>query len=252
MYQINNEKFGKFLCEIRKDKSMTQKELADKLFVSDKTVSKWERGNSMPNITLLIPIADVLGITVTELLKGEKITDKETLNTSEVEDLVVNSLGLSVQNSIHRQKKKWIFAFLISFAIVIMETSLFTISGISIKEMKDSLYIAIMMLLFASWFCIFAKDILPTYYDKNKINFVSQGIFRLHMIGLSFNNGNWPYVLTVFRIFTLANAILYPLSFYISFRVDGIALWNTVKIMFSLISFAILIIATYVIGKKYE
>ena len=49
---------------------MTQKELADKLFVLDKTVSKWERGNSIPNVTLLIPIADVLGITVTKLLQG--------------------------------------------------------------------------------------------------------------------------------------------------------------------------------------
>lgn len=67
MYQIDNEKFGQFLSDLRKEKSMTQKELADKLFVSDKTVSKWERGNSMPNVTLLIPIADVLGITVTAL-----------------------------------------------------------------------------------------------------------------------------------------------------------------------------------------
>ena len=48
MYQINNEKFGQFLAEVRKEKQMTQKDLADKLFVSDKTVSKWERGNSMP------------------------------------------------------------------------------------------------------------------------------------------------------------------------------------------------------------
>ncbi|WP_242957902.1 helix-turn-helix domain-containing protein [Lachnoclostridium sp. An118] len=67
MYQIDNEKFGQFLSDLRKEKSMTQKELADRLFVSDKTVSKWERGNSMPNVTLLIPIADVLGITVTAL-----------------------------------------------------------------------------------------------------------------------------------------------------------------------------------------
>ena len=47
MYQINNEKFGQFLAEVRKEKQMTQKDLADKLFVSDKTVSKWERGNSI-------------------------------------------------------------------------------------------------------------------------------------------------------------------------------------------------------------
>ena len=58
MYQINNEKFGHFLAEVRKEKQMTQKDLADKLFVSDKTVSKWERGNSMPNVTLLNYFAD--------------------------------------------------------------------------------------------------------------------------------------------------------------------------------------------------
>ena len=91
MNQINNEKFGHFLAEVRKEKQMTQKDLADKLFVSDKTVSKWERGNSMPNVTLLIPIADVLGITVTELLQGEKLKENKTLNSDVVETLVVNS-----------------------------------------------------------------------------------------------------------------------------------------------------------------
>lgn len=183
MYQINNEKFGQFLAEIRKEKQMTQKELAEKLFVSDKTVSKWERGNSMPNVTLLIPIADVLGITVTELLKGEKLREEKTLNSDEVENLVVNSLDLSLRNTIRQRKKNWIFAFLISIGVVIVEAILLTVSGISIEQMGDSLYISLLMLLFASWLCIFAKELLPTYYDTDKVNFVSQGIFRIHMQG---------------------------------------------------------------------
>ena len=106
MYQINNEKFGQFLAEVRKEKQMTQKDLADKLFVSDKTVSKWERGNSMPNVTLLIPIADILGITVTELLQGEKLKENKTLNSDVVETLVVNSLDLSLRDTIHQRKKE--------------------------------------------------------------------------------------------------------------------------------------------------
>lgn len=77
MYQLDNEKFGKFLCELRKEKNLTQKQLAEQLFVSDKTVSKWERGASIPNVVLLIPIAEVLGVTVTELLKGERIDTKK-------------------------------------------------------------------------------------------------------------------------------------------------------------------------------
>ena len=68
MYQISNEKFGLFVTELRKEKNLTQKDLAEKLYVSDKTVSKWERGLSMPNVVLLIPIAD--GKLLWELFAG--------------------------------------------------------------------------------------------------------------------------------------------------------------------------------------
>ena len=91
MYQISNEKFGLFVTELRKKKNLTQKDLAEKLYVSDKTVSKWERGLSMPNVVLLIPIADILDVTVTELLRGEKIDTQKNIDTKEVEKLVVGS-----------------------------------------------------------------------------------------------------------------------------------------------------------------
>ena len=80
MYQISNEKFGLFVTELRKEKNLTQKDLAEKLYVSDKTVSKWERGLSMPNVVLLIPIADILDVTVTELLRGEKIDTQKNID----------------------------------------------------------------------------------------------------------------------------------------------------------------------------
>jgi len=170
----------------------------------------------MPNVTLLIPIADVLGITVTELLKGEKISENNSLNTDEVENLVINSLDLSVRNTIHQRKKNWIFAFLLSIGIVIAECILMIISGITIEQMGDSLYISFLMLIFAIC-CISIKEVLPSYYDKDKINFVSQGVFRIHMPGLAFNNGNWIYVLMVFRLFTLGVAILAPILFFVIF-----------------------------------
>lgn len=71
MYQINNEKFGQFLAEIRKEKQMTQKELAEKLFVSDKTVSKWERGKSLPDIVSIIRMSELYDLSLDELLKGD-------------------------------------------------------------------------------------------------------------------------------------------------------------------------------------
>ena len=56
MFEINKSAFGTFLAERRKEKGYTQKELAAKLFISDKAVSKWERALSMPDISLLIPL----------------------------------------------------------------------------------------------------------------------------------------------------------------------------------------------------
>lgn len=68
---MDNEKMGKFIAERRKAKGMTQLDLAGKLHITDKAVSKWERGLSNPDIGLLPQLADVLGVSVGELLKGE-------------------------------------------------------------------------------------------------------------------------------------------------------------------------------------
>ena len=93
---------------------------------------------------------------------------------------------------------------------------------------------------------------LPAYYDKNKINFVSQGVFRIHMPGLAFHNGNWIHVLTIFRVFTLGVAILAPVFCYLCIVIGGVDLWNHIKYVIILILLAGLMAATYVVGKKYE
>ena len=73
---MKQEKIGPFIAEIRKQLGMTQKELAEKLGISDKTVSKWECGNSIPDISYLEALCDSLDIKVNELLSGERLTDK--------------------------------------------------------------------------------------------------------------------------------------------------------------------------------
>ena len=64
---------GRFIADMRKRKNMTQRELADTLLISDKTVSKWESGKGLPEVSLMRPLADALGVTVDELLAGELI-----------------------------------------------------------------------------------------------------------------------------------------------------------------------------------
>ena len=66
-------KTGKFIAERRKAKNLTQRELAERLLVSDKTVSKWETGKGLPEVSLMMPLCEILGINVNELLSGELI-----------------------------------------------------------------------------------------------------------------------------------------------------------------------------------
>ena len=72
MYELDKAAFGHFLAQLRREKGMTQKELAATLYVSDKAVSKWERGLSVPDISLLVPLAEQLNVTVAELLQGRE------------------------------------------------------------------------------------------------------------------------------------------------------------------------------------
>lgn len=78
---MNQEKVGKFIAECRKEKNITQVQLATKLGVSDRAVSKWETGKSMPDLSLLIPLSEILEISVNDLLNGE-ITYKEEYQKS--------------------------------------------------------------------------------------------------------------------------------------------------------------------------
>ncbi|MDD3173421.1 MAG: helix-turn-helix domain-containing protein [Herbinix sp.] len=70
---MDNIKTGSLILKNRKEKKMTQKELADKLNVSDKTISKWERGQGCPDIASINDLAEVLGVNVTEILSGETL-----------------------------------------------------------------------------------------------------------------------------------------------------------------------------------
>ena len=65
-------KTGKFIAELRKEKGMTQEQLGDRLGVNSRSVSRWENGHGMPDISLLLELADVLGVTVQELLEGSR------------------------------------------------------------------------------------------------------------------------------------------------------------------------------------
>lgn len=116
-------KTGMIISDARKKLKMTQKDLADKLFVSDKAVSKWERGLCFPDISVLIPLTETLNISLYDLLRGEKV------NKEEVEETLKNTINYS-NNELNRKKKKYIIISSISIFIVVV-IGMITIFGIN-------------------------------------------------------------------------------------------------------------------------
>ena len=122
---MDPKKTGMIILEARKKLKMTQKDLADKLYVSDKAVSKWERGLCFPDISVLIPLTEILNISLYDLLRGEKVNKKE------VEETLKNTINYS-NSEINRKKKKYITISSIIIFIIVL------ISIMSVVFMSDN------------------------------------------------------------------------------------------------------------------
>ena len=235
MFEIDREAFGAFLVRLRKEKGLTQRELAEQLYVSDKAVSKWERGLSLPDISLLTPLAEILGVTVTELLRGERLEGAETLPVDQVEELVTGSLELSgTQRQQRRQdRRRRGLLWALSAAMALIELLALRWAGFSWPVLWDDLGVVEgLCLLFGAWACFLAPDVLPAYYDENNITSFSQGPFRMNLAGVRISNRNWPYLMGAARWWLLVTPVVFPLlylalqCFAPVLRVEG-RLWLT-------------------------
>lgn len=104
-------KTGILIRNIRKEKNMTQQQLAEEVHVSVPAISKWENGHGFPDITLLVPLASSLGVSVAELLNGEKNELERNITTDQT---VNNVIQLSEE-----QKKKKILAIIVITAVIV-------------------------------------------------------------------------------------------------------------------------------------
>ncbi len=109
---MNQIKTGKFIQKVRKEAGLTQRELAEKLGVSDKTISKWETGNGLPDAGNMLPLCDLLGISVNELLSGERLEGQQYINKAEE-----NMLNFVKERE--EAKKKLILSFIVGMIATI-------------------------------------------------------------------------------------------------------------------------------------
>lgn len=86
---MNQEKIGCFIASLRKENKLTQEELAEKLLVSNRSISRWENGRSMPDLSMFQILADEFQVSVSELLKGERMSQADLVLLREHIDSII-------------------------------------------------------------------------------------------------------------------------------------------------------------------
>ncbi len=251
MYEIDKNKFGPFVSSLRKEKGYTQKELAEKLYISDKAISKWETGVSIPDTALLIPLAEILGLSVTELLMCQRIEDNDSLDNTQVENVVKTAVSYSTKKPARafNEKNKWFILYPAALLLGIV--------GIILCHSKavhtTTLYtISVLSAIFGLYFCFFVKTTLPDFYNDNSLGFYMDGPVRMNLPGVSFNNSNWPYIVLSIRVWACLCIALYPML-VLAFNSLIPDLWNKAELYICLICvIGGLLIPIYIVGHKYE
>lgn len=255
MFEIDKAKFGAFVAQLRKEKGLMQKELAEKLYVSDKAVSKWERGLSIPDVAILVPLAEILGVTVTELLECRRLPKDEPMDSLQTEEIVKKVIGLSEeeQRKYRPDRLKRGLQLFLCAAVGLVEIWVLSMLGYSMDKIFVSLgTMMILMAIFGLYFCVFTKEKLPRYYDENRISSFSDGFLRMNMPGVYFNNRNWPHIVRAGQLWAMIGLVASPVFFFVMTKFLP-AVWDAAAVYIILILvLGGLFIPMTVVARKYE
>lgn len=133
-------KIGQFIAECRKKKGLTQMQLSEKLNITDRAISKWERGKSLPDSAIMLPLCAILGISVNELLSGEYVMEK---NNEKSEQLL---LEMAKQKE---QADKRLLAIEVVVGVISISVFFALIIFASYVEMKEWLRVVLILIGFA-------------------------------------------------------------------------------------------------------
>jgi len=250
MYELDKRKFGSFVAQLRKEKGFTQKELSERLLISDKAVSKWETGTTIPDTALLIPMAEILGVTVTELLTGERM-EQEPMTPETVEDIVKTAIAYNEAAPTRAWQEKGPWGIVYALCCLLGAICLFLLhQGGRLTE--PVIVNAILTVIFGAYFCFFARMKLPVYYDQNKISGIHDGVIRMNIPGLHFNNSNWPHMIKTGRLAMLVNMVLFPLLALMFGNLKPELWLRCEEYVMLVLLLGGLFISMYIVGKKYK
>ena len=211
------DKIGKFIALNRKNKGLTQEQLAEKLGVTNKTISRWETGKYMPDLSLLKPLSEELGITLNELLSGEKIKEEKIVENTERN--ILNTIDYSSKKVENEHKK-------ISIILMILG-AIISISALTIFN-KESSWCSIYSIIGIIIFVIGLVRNLKKFKKIQKIGIgivLFIGIFGIFYIadylGVKTNNRPPIYNYKIETTFRETKEIAYYSLFYNVYRINA-------------------------------
>ncbi len=208
---MDQEKIGKFIANCRREKNFTQQELAEKLGVSDRSVSNWENGKNMPDLSLFKPLCEILEITINELLSGEKISkDNEK---EKFEENIVNTINYT-NKKIHK-KNKLISEILLFFGVCLIFSAIYIFPS---ESSWGSIYSVIGMLISLVGFIIINKE--KTFKKRLLLNLGYIVLIITMLLFLDYSNVKLNEQAPRFRFKTITtgNVIYYDTLFYDVYR----------------------------------
>ncbi|EEB35871.1 hypothetical protein ANHYDRO_01307 [Anaerococcus hydrogenalis DSM 7454] len=132
----------------------------------------------------------------------------------------------------------------LAFAFIFIGMEYYFLYRIFKYDINNFLTIGILGVIFSIYLYLLIDERLPSYYDENKISFVSKGFFRINVVGVNFSNKNWKPILKFLRIWIIGSMVIFP----IIFNFEN----STYLILSTILFFSSLFLPLYGIGKYYE
>lgn len=175
---LDQKKTGAFITKLRKELNMTQEQLAEKLSVSNRSVSRWENGNSMPDLSLLQILSEELGVTMTEILNGERLEKSDSLNES-----IELILEFSKQENERKAKRlnRYFLAGLLCFLPVILKNSLHILSFIENPALESAILIVLAIAGFLFEITGFYCNLKTKAFTPREVEVISNTDGDVHM-----------------------------------------------------------------------
>lgn len=178
---MNQEKIGKFIAQCRKNKKLTQEQLAEKLGISNRAVSKWERGLNLPDASIMVELGNILGISVNELLTGEIIKKENYMKKAEENLIELKEIIEKSNKRLLMLEIVLLFISIFSFVIMICTSSIVNEMIWKVILIGGSCIILVLSLVFSF---IIEKEV--GYYECKKCHHryvptYKQILFSTHM-----------------------------------------------------------------------